>query len=358
MSIQLQAPNRHTGRIDTAIMASTMERTVAVHHQHGLVVWTGPSRVGKTTTARYMRDLLNAQASGPQGFTAVHFEVGGVGRWSGNEQKKALRSVHHATLGRVDEGRYNRALPEEAAGEIVTGLEQRNIQMIFVDEAGCLSVNALRAFALLCDTARNMDFSLTIVLVGMDDLAAKLRSVEQVYNRVIEWCYFEPYTIDETWAFLRAMHPHFRTLQRGRHDDDGQVEMVHQRFGGLPGLMAPFLRRLDYWRPRLAGDSSFELVRTVILMTDTDESKCAEAEGLRAGGQHATPRWRLQPDVLLTVDDIAQGAAPQEKVGGKPVTDAVKDNTQKRRRGRPPKGGGRQQRNETMEQDNPQERAS
>ena len=235
--------------VETSMMRVILERTLSVHVLSALVVWYGRSRLGKTTTALLMVDKLAAiyDPNNPDAFRAVHYEVGEVEAYSGNEMKRGIKSLYNAALGTLlDNAVYVRDPPESLAARLVHGLRLRNIQMIFVEEAGCLSLDAIRGMVLVRDVAENTGWPLTIVFIGMDDLPVKMTRLPQIENRVHEWCYFEEYDLDNTWAILAELHPHFASLDRDNKEHQELVKFIHDTYGGIPGLIVPFLQRLDH----------------------------------------------------------------------------------------------------------------
>jgi len=78
----------------------------------------------------------------------------------------------------------------------------------------------------------------------MDDLPMKMVSLPQIKNRTDEWCYFKPYSLKETFKLLGKLHPHFAGLNLENKEHLEQVEFVYEQFGGVPGLIVPFIRRL------------------------------------------------------------------------------------------------------------------
>ena len=272
--VQFQAPALEV-IIETDTMQEVASRTLAVHPVGGLVVWYGRARIGKTTTARWLVDVID-KAYHPEklgAFHAKHYEVGQIPRWSGQEMKKGLRSLYHAVIGPLDEGVYRQFPSEDLAIQIVHALRRKNIQLILVDEAGCLALEAIRAFVLVSDKAKEENWSLLIVLIGMDNLPEKVTRLEQVEGRIQEWCYFEPYSLDESWKLLSALHPYFAQLDGKKEADRAQVEFIHNQFGGIPGLIVPFLYRFTSKLDLLPGEDPMLLLRAVHLQTVRDRNR-------------------------------------------------------------------------------------
>ena len=129
--------------------------------------------------------------------------------------------------------------------DLVHYLKKMNIGVIFVDEAGTLPLNAIRGMVLVSDTARTMKWTMTIILIGMDDLPNKLTRLPQIERRVVEWCYFKPYTLKETYCLLSALHPFFAGLNLSVIKEKELIEYIHKAFRGLPGGIVPFVGRFS-----------------------------------------------------------------------------------------------------------------
>jgi hypothetical protein len=257
--------------VPTALMRETINRTSTVHP--GITVWYGESRVGKSTTAKYMVDKI-AEAydpHNPHAYRALHYEVGEIANWSGNEQKKGIKSLYCATLGRIDEGLYRHDPPESLAAQLVHGLIRKNIQIICVDEAGALSLGALRGMILVYDIAKNLKHPLSLVFIGMDDLPTKVKYSDQVYKRIVEWCFFEAYSLEETGRFLSDLHPHFQKLNYEDPEQFEQAECIYNMFGGFPGLIVPFLKKLEHYQKLEPEEITVTYLRSIQLRTIFDE---------------------------------------------------------------------------------------
>lgn len=269
---QFTAPVEDT-IIQTGMMLEMINRTSAVHPGHSL--WYGAARIGKTTTAQFMVQKITEayDPQNPHAYRAVHYEVGGIEEWTGNEIKKAIKSLYYATLGRIDEGVYRHDPAESLATQLVHGLRRKNIQVIFVDEAGTLSLEAIRGMVLVGDVAKNMNHPLSLVFIGMDDLPTKVEQLPQVRERIVEWCYFEAYSLKETAKLLSLLHPHFAKLDLGNPKDYEQIEFVYEMFGGFPGLIVPFLQKLDRHQKEEREQISLKYLRAVHMRTLMDKEQ-------------------------------------------------------------------------------------
>jgi AAA domain len=270
MKIMLPKP-RPKKIVVTDTMTEIINRTLAVHTLSALVVWSGQSRLGKTTTGCYMVDQLNQQfdENNPDSLRAVYYEVGEIKVYSGNEMKKGIRSLYQGALhSQLDEGFYRNNPPEAIAEQLVYGLLRKRIQLIVVDEAGCLSLDAIRGMTLVRDIAESKGYTLTIVFVGMDDLPQKINILPQIRYRVKEWCNFSQYTLDETWALLKELHPYFASLDGSKATHREQVEVVQELCLGLPGLIVPFVQKFDYRLTNYKDEVDVRFLRAVYELTN------------------------------------------------------------------------------------------
>ena len=271
--------------IETAMMRRAANRTLAVAGGGGMAAWFGRSRLGKSVTASWLTAQINRRfdPADADTFRAVHYEVGGMPR-TGGTMKAGIRSVYHACAGRLDQATYLQLPAEALAGQLVHGLRRKNIRVVFVDEAGCLSLEAIRGMVLVRDVAELEGYPVCIVFIGMDSLPSLLCELPQVEKRIHEWVYFEPYSLDEIWVLLSELHPHFAGLdaRKGQHRE--QVEFIHETFGGVIGEIVPFLRKLDHRLGELGGEPDLIMLRAVHLSTQRDKTRAIQDARLRYKG--------------------------------------------------------------------------
>lgn len=259
---------------ETRLMRQVINRTLAVHPLSAVVVWYGESRMGKTTTAQYMTHEINAayDESNPQAFRAKHYQVGEILPWTGHEMKKGIKSLYFMVLGTpLDEGVYQKDPPEAIAARLVHELRRRNIQILFVDEAGGLSMNAIWGMVLVRNVAKSLGWTLTLVFIGMHDLPQKMTGLAQLEGRVHEWCFFEEYDLGETWSLLSHLHPHFASLDRQNAEHQEQVVFLHETYGGFPGQLVPFIQRMNYRLQEHKGVIDLTFLRAVHMLTARDK---------------------------------------------------------------------------------------
>ena len=234
--------------VETDLMVEMETRTLAVFHLGLFLLWYGSAGVGKTTTIQWMVRRINFayKATNPNAFKAVILETGRVKAGWGNEAKRVIRSLYRAIAGiPIDEGLYGRQTAEELA-DLVVGIAQRRcIRLIFIDEAGRLSLDAIDGLILVSNKARELKFPISFVLVGMDDLPQKIESRPQSRRRFADWCHFQHYSLEETVDLLAALHPHFDALDLDNRKDLEQIKFVHEISGGLPGFIIPFVARFN-----------------------------------------------------------------------------------------------------------------
>jgi hypothetical protein len=262
--------------VETKMMKQIVSRTLAVHPLSALVVWYGESRIGKTTTAEHTVAKITEEynENNPRAFRAKYMEVGEIPPWSGNEMKKGIKSLYFAALRTsLDEGIYQRDPLEAIAVRLIHELQKRNIQILFIDEAGCLSLDAIRGMVLVRDIAMSMGWTLTLVFIGMDDLPLKLEQKRQVAGRISEWCYFVEYDLEDTWNLLAELHPHFASLNRKNEEHREQVSFLRETYGGLPGQLIPFIQRMEYRLREHRREIDLRFLRAVHLFTARDKQR-------------------------------------------------------------------------------------
>lgn len=277
--VRFPAPREAAERVVVTLqMIGAANRTMALHEGSPLVVWTGPSRNGKTVTAKWLAKSINdAAEQDPHGFRAALFEYGGASSASGSDMKRVMRSVYHAVVAKLDEGLY-RQLPSEAlALHVVNGLRAKNIQMLMVDEAGLLGVEGLRGLVTIRDVAEHNEWPLSIVLIGMDNLPADIHKLPQILRRVHDWYCFEPYSVEDTYELLVGLEPQFASFNPKTPEGRRIIALIQSICGGLPGLLAPFLRKLQFNQKSLGDPLSESLIRVTHLMTKKDMDRAVRA---------------------------------------------------------------------------------
>lgn len=269
MPLEIDLPSPQADEIVvTGMMRDARAKTTRAHAQHApVVVWTGDSDLGKTTTARWLTSHLNEMhgeaPNDERTYRAFHYETGEIPDGADHGDKRAIRGMYYQVVGTLDEGMYRRSPAHRLAEIVVRSLRRQKIEMVFVDEAGLLSIKALRGMALLCDVAEQKGWPLTIVLIGMDQLPQKVTSRPQLDSRAKRWVFFEEYDEDATWAFLSELFSEeFVGPEAGGSDRErGVVEVVHELTGGVCGQVVDLMREALLQRDRLDHNLDADLVR-------------------------------------------------------------------------------------------------
>ncbi|MCA1633042.1 MAG: hypothetical protein LC802_04800 [Acidobacteria bacterium] len=271
--------------VETDMMKEIMGTTMAHQPGGGMSMWYGKGGIGKTTTAVLLTQKIEAafrrDPANPRAFLATHFQVGDISAGSGNEQKQGLKSLYTATLGPIDDGDYRRLPAEQIAADMVYGWRRLRLKMIFIDEAGCLCLEAIRGMVLARDVGEKQGWTVSLIFIGMDDLPRKLRQLPQIRRRTHHWCYFEAYSFEETWKLLRKLHPYFATLNESNKDHQAQIRFLHDTYGGYPGLLMPIIDELDYLLRVKRPQVTEQYLRTVhYMMVHGEEKALADSKGL------------------------------------------------------------------------------
>lgn len=279
MSLTFEFPDPASAPIvETGMMRWAIKRALAVHHLGGLCVWAGRAGMGKTTTMLHMVKLIEEayDPESPRAFRAMHSEVGKNNDWSKHEAKRGIRSLYHAVEFKLDEGMYRSYLPEELAAELVHFLKKMNIQMILLDEAGCMPLDAIRGIVTVSDKARLMGWTLTIILIGMDNLATKLTRNPQVDRRVYDWCNFKPCALEETHKLLRTLHPYFDGLNLKISSHEEQIRYIHEACKGMPGSIVTFACHFGSLFEEVSGEDSMVQIQAAIIRPLFDKERCVK----------------------------------------------------------------------------------
>jgi hypothetical protein len=274
MPVDLRLPAHNpTPLVETSLMRRTVRVTKTAIPDGGIVIWTGKSRLGKTSTAMWLVDRLEEcyVPSDPRTYRARHYQTGQVNR---RDQQKAAVASLYAQVHRVSVTHHAYANTDIAllAEQVVQGLIRKGIRLLAVDEAGCLSLDAIRGMVLVTDTARNMGWPTSLVLIGMDDLPQTVEQLDQIKGRIHAWCRFVPYDIEETKKVLAALHPHFAGLSSKTSELHAQAEYVFEQFGGVLGTIVYYLHQVDANVRELGGRIDLDVLKAVreLLVRDRD----------------------------------------------------------------------------------------
>lgn len=288
--------------VETGMMKSATKRMLAVHHLGGLCVWSGRAGMGKTTTAQHMVKCTEESydPDNPRAFRVVHYQAGSKNPTK-SEAKHGIRSLYYGVGCSLDEGVYRTHLPEELAAELVHFLKKMNIQIVFVDEAGCLPLDAIRGMVLVSDTARLKGLTLTIVLIGMDNLPTKVKRSPQIDRRIYEWCYFKPCTLEETYKFLAALHPYFAGLSLMNESHREQISYVHEACKGMPGSLVPFVSRFSSIAGEVHDEDPLTHIQAALIQPLFDKERCENDSKHNYSGELKDPLE--SPDASTSSDE-------------------------------------------------------
>lgn len=249
--------------VETNFVKEVIRSTVANSVDGGSCLWYGNTGIGKTTTAKMLEEKVAAaydrDPSNPNAFRAVHFQVGNIQSWSGNEQKQGIATLYSGTIGTMDQGEYRILPPNQLAEITFYSLKRMRTKMVLIDEAGCLSLEAIRGMMLVRDISEKRGWTIIMIFIGMDDLPKKLNQLPQIRRRIHHWRYFDEYKLEDTCEILKKLHPHFEKLDK----DDEQIQYIHQTLGGYPGLIVPFIHQMDFLLKAQSGEVTMKLLRTV-----------------------------------------------------------------------------------------------
>lgn len=278
--------------IETPFMIEVMESVRRRQPTGYMSLWYGKTGIGKTTLAEHLEKKINDAFSNdrgnPNAFRAKHYQVSEIQEFSGNEQKQGIKSVYTAMDVTLSEGEYRFRQAHELADDLVETARRKRYKIFFIDEAGTLSIGAIRGIVTIRDRSVKVGWPISFIFIGMDDLPQKLDTVPQIRRRVQPWVYFEEYDFDETWNLLSKLHPHFATLDKNNKDHLAQVKFILDTLGGYPGLIVLFLNDLDYNLKAYQGTVDEKFLRMVhYLMADPKDRALEEA---RAQSKPRRPR--------------------------------------------------------------------
>jgi hypothetical protein len=121
-----------------------------------------------------------------------------------------------------------------------------------------------------------MSYPLSLVFIGMDDLPTKAQHLPHVDRRFVEWCYFETYSLKDIAKLLVELHPHFARLNLKNPVHYEQIECVYEMFGGFPGLIVPFLKKLDHYQRLEPEEITVTYLRTIHIRTLMDRKQSVD----------------------------------------------------------------------------------
>ncbi len=270
--------------VETNFVKEVIRSSVANSVDGGSCLWYGNTGIGKTTTAKMLEEKVAAaydrDPANPYAFRATHFQAGDVLTWSGNEQKQGIHCLYAGAIGTMDQGEYRMLPTNQLAENTFYSLKRMRTKMVLIDEAGCLSLEAIRGIMLVRDISELRGWTIIMVFIGMDDLPKKLNQLPQIRRRIHHWRFFDEYKLEDTWDILKKLHPHFEKLNK----NDEQVEYIHKTLGGYPGLIVPFIRQMDFLLKIQQSEVDMKFLRTVhYLMASGKDKALTSVETYRKG---------------------------------------------------------------------------
>ena len=265
----------------------------------GLHVWTGPPGLGKSIAAQQLEVELQAEheAGGAQAYQARWcVAAGDVYQGGTRKMKRGISLLYRTVVDPELSDRDERSKKEgDMVNEIVALSKVDNIQMLMVDEAGTNTPAEIRGFAQVYDAALKAHHKLSIVLVGMDDLAWKVKSLGVLRSRIRSELLFGTWLAHEYLAFVIA-----RSFA---------MEQAHRR---QPAVCATVTQSLFQYT---AGD----MRQTEALLPLLDEQ--------------ATPRRRLDVVAKEVMDAHAEMSAACERFAAEYETQSKRKLTRAPRKG-------------------------
>lgn len=236
----------------TPEMEIAFQRIKRVHRQGPcqMAAVVGPSRAGKTTSMLLLADDLNTRcdANEPEACRAIYYVAADYkADRRATLERHVLAQVLSDGLDISVASDVRRLRPEDLRKKILLACRQRNIEIVFIDEAGQIPAEGLAALANLMNTAQVMfQRRLTIVLIGMDDLPLAIGEQPQVSKRVIDTIMFRPYGPAMAREILAQVEPFFDTLDLETEDGRRVMEFMTSKEvsdGGVLGMMIQLVRK-------------------------------------------------------------------------------------------------------------------
>lgn len=263
--------------IETQMVREITSQTLDFHSNGGgIFIWYGAPTIGKTVTAQHLIEKINRPAGDFPGEAvhAAHYHVGEIPAGTRNIMKKSIHSLYEGVLKRpLDRAIYAGSTTEGLAIMTVQALRVNKIEMVLVDDADFLSLEAIRAMIFVHNVTKSSGSKFSLVFIGTESLPKTIMRNPSLSKRVTDWSYFEEYGLDETWEILQGIHPHFRSLDRRNKQHVNQVKFIHEMIGGDPGPLVSFLRRLDYYSKLRRGIVDETFLRAVYFISERDRGR-------------------------------------------------------------------------------------
>jgi Cdc6-like AAA superfamily ATPase len=323
---------------DTIELAAS--RILIVHEMRGqFALMAGRSGAGKTTAATHICSALTEDCDNkaPNAFRARQYVSSDMRAVRADMIERRLLAEF---LGKaldisvpVDSRRQS---PAMLSSQILVALKQRNIQMVFIDEAGLVPSLGLNVLAnLMNEACLKHHFPLTIVLVGMNDLPLTAYELPQVRRRIGDTICFEPYTAADALVVLREVDPYFSSLQTRPAEHDEVMEFLMSpevSDGGMLGQMIQLVERASKFAKVQGHTPSITALRTAHLIKAKDAQRAATdaRQGYR-GPQGNTRGGQLNPPGHLEdASASSSGESPRSPIRGASRAKGTKPKRQRR----------------------------
>jgi type II secretory pathway predicted ATPase ExeA len=292
MALLYPAP-RQSRIVVTPEMESAFSRVALCHSGPGqMVAVVGPSGAGKTTSMRLLSRQIeeDCDAKVQNAWRTLYYVTADlINAHRTTLERHVLAQMLSDGLGLSVDKDLRRSRPEDLRHKILLALRQRNVQMVFIDEAGLIPALGLNALANLVNTAEvSFQWPLTIVLVGMNNLPITIRELPQVERRVIDTIFFQPYGAEEALEALAQIEPFFESLNHATEDGRIMMEFLTSpevSSGGMLGIMIQLVQRTSDICQRDGRPFSLRELRMVHHLSARDRNRAVE---------QAQNGWRTQ----------------------------------------------------------------
>lgn len=292
MSLLYPAP-RHSRVVVTPEMESAFHRVAVCHSGPGqMVAVVGPSGAGKTTSMRLLSRQIDEDcaANVPNAWRTLYYVTADLTNAHRTTiERHVLAQLLSDGFGLSVEKDLRRSRPEDLRQKILLAARQRNVQMVFIDEAGLIPSPGLNALANLVNAAEvKFQWPLTIVLVGMNNLPITIRELPQVDRRVVDTIFFQPYGPEEALEALAQIEPFFETVDLGTDDGLAVMQFLTSpevSSGGMLGVMIQLVQRTADLCQRDGRPFSLRELRMVHQLSARDRNRAME---------QAKNGWRTQ----------------------------------------------------------------